>query len=232
MTKSSRVWFLQPTYSGSLKNNNSAFKGVIAFKVFIKYGPIFHQMTQIDNYSTGSSQINIFTSLHVGFISGYGTQMMEPLVGKHYCRAFSAGSAINAINANNSWHKYPFCSISLHYNHCYLCHSELNKLLKGGKRTCAVVVAQLTKRSLPIPEVHSSKSNIGKIFQYVRQFYVNRIIVKRVNKEKVTKRGWEHKSSTHDSTSLVHYGIVLQLKHDSKKVGRQKCSSGKSSKSS
>ena len=125
-----------------------------------------------------------------------------------------------------------FCSISLHYNHCYLCHSELNKLLKGGKRTCAVVVAQLTKRSLPIPEVHSSKSNIGKIFQYVRQLQVNRFIEKRVNKEKVTKRGGEHKSLAHDSTSLVHYGIVLQLKHDSKKVSQQKCSSGKSSKSS
>ena len=52
-----------------------------------------------------------------------------------------------------------------------------------------MVVAQLTKRSLPILEVHSSKSNIGKIFQCVRQLYVNRIIVKRVNKEKVTKRG-------------------------------------------
>ena len=82
-----------------------------------------------------------------------------------------------------------YFSLPLHYKHCYLPHSELNKLLKGGKRTCAVVVAQLTKRSLPIPEVHSSKSNIGKIFPYVRQFYVNRIIVKRVNKEKVTKRG-------------------------------------------
>ena len=67
--------------------------GVFKFGLF---RPIFHQMTQIDNYSTGRSQINIFTSLHVGFISGYGTQMMEPLVGMHYCRAFSAGSAINA----------------------------------------------------------------------------------------------------------------------------------------